>query len=97
MVQVTKEAAQHLVRVRGERGFDRSDGARFLKRNGGLGLTFSKKPEPGDRVVETNGVAVFLAADVVQKLDRGIIDVGEKDGKTALYFRRRPPRKSATA
>jgi len=93
MVQVTKEAAEHLVRVRGERGFGRSDGARFLKRGAGVGLTFSKKPEPGDRVVETNGVAVFLAADVAEKLDRGIIDVGDRDGKTALYFRRRTPGK----
>jgi Fe-S cluster assembly iron-binding protein IscA len=89
MVQVTKEAAQHLVRVRGERGFGRNDGARFLKRGAGVGLTFSKKPEPGDRVIETNGVPVFVAADVAQKLDRGVIDVGDKDGKTALYFKRR--------
>jgi Fe-S cluster assembly iron-binding protein IscA len=93
MVQVTKEAAKHLVRVRGERGFDRSDGARFLKRGVGVGLTFSKKPQPGDRVIEANGVPVFVAADVARKLDRGVIDVGSKDGKTALYFKRRVPRK----
>jgi Fe-S cluster assembly iron-binding protein IscA len=91
MLQLTPEATSHLVRVRGERGLGQKTGARFVENGPGVGLTFASRPEPGDRVVEADGIAIYLAPEVADKLDGGTVDVGDKNGKTALYFRL-PPR-----
>jgi Fe-S cluster assembly iron-binding protein IscA len=88
MVRLTKDALTHLVAIRGQRGLGRELAARFIKRGPGLGLSFSKAPEPGDRIVPADGITVYLAADVAERLDAGVIDVGDKNGKTALFFRK---------
>ncbi|HTK44570.1 MAG TPA: hypothetical protein VL749_04355 [Patescibacteria group bacterium] len=87
MLELTAEASRHLVQVRGERGHGPTAGARFVPTAGGVGLTFSSAPEPGDRVVEADGIAIYLAPEVADKLDGGTVDVGDKGGKAALYFR----------
>ena len=90
MLHVTQEASKHLARVRNERGHGRSAGARFVQSGTGVGLTFAKAPEPGDRVVEADGITLYLSPEVADKLDGGTIDVGAKGGKTALYLRLDP-------
>lgn len=87
MVQLTQAAAEHLVRVRGERGIDKGAGARFVPSGRGVGLTFTAKAKPGDRVVEASEIPVYLAPEVADKLDKTTIDVREKDGKMGLVMR----------
>ena len=87
MLELTAEATKHLVRVRSERGHGSDYGARFVQTTGGVGLTFSSQPLPGDRVLDGVDIAVYLAPEVADKPDGGTVDVGDKEGRPALYFR----------
>jgi Fe-S cluster assembly iron-binding protein IscA len=89
MLQLTQQAAQHLVRVRGERGFDAEAAARFVSSGTGVGLTFARRPEPDDHVIKTSDIAIYVAPQVAEKLDAATIDVGEKDGRMGLVLKRR--------
>jgi hypothetical protein len=88
MVQVTQQAAGRLVRLRDQRGFDRSFGARFVRGNNGVTLTFAATPQPGDQAVEGGDlpISIFLAPDVVPALIGSTIDVKDRDGKEALVL-----------
>jgi Fe-S cluster assembly iron-binding protein IscA len=95
MIQVTEQATKHLVRVRGERGLSLDAAARFVQSGTGVGLTFSSRPEPGDRILHSDGLAIFVAPEVATKLEGATIDVSDKSGKAALYLRpKRPASKS---
>jgi Fe-S cluster assembly iron-binding protein IscA len=96
MVQVSDAATEHLIRVRSERGHGEQAGARFVKTEGGVGLTFADGPRPGDRVVKHDGIAIYLEPAVAEKLDDGIIDIGNKNGRAALYLRLRQMSKSTS-
>ncbi|NJD27884.1 MAG: hypothetical protein FIA92_06260 [Chloroflexi bacterium] len=98
MVQLTQEATRHLVRVRGERGADAAAGARFVPSGRGrVGLTFAPQPKPGDQVVESSEIPVYLAPEVADKLDKTTIDVREKDGKVGLVMRPQTEEEPATS
>jgi hypothetical protein len=87
MVQVTSDATRHLLRVREERGFKDSDGARFVRNAGRVGLTFAGSPGADDRVIEAGGIDIYLSPDVAEALKSAVIDARAEDGKTVLVFR----------
>jgi hypothetical protein len=97
MIQVTPEAANHLLRLRTERGFEPNSAARFIRNSGRVGLTFAPAPEPGDRVVEgVEGIPVCVAPDVVEALDHSIVDARAEDGKMVLVIRRKREKAAAS-
>ena len=95
MVQVTPEATKHLVRVRGERGFDTAAGARFVSRGKTVTLTFAKAPQPGDRVADGSQIPIYVSRQVADKLDTAVIDVDDREGRVGLVLRRKTPRKAS--
>jgi Fe-S cluster assembly iron-binding protein IscA len=90
MLQLTPEATRHLVRVRRQRGLDDQRGARFVSKGPSVGLTFASGPEPGDRVIEQEAIAVFVASEVADALDRSVLDARLEQGKSVLVLRRQP-------
>lgn len=89
MLQLTSEAARHLMKVRRERGVDERAGARFVSNGGRVGLTFAPAPMAGDRVVDSEPIRVFVAAEIADALDQTIIDARDEDGRTTLIMRKR--------
>lgn len=90
MLEITPRAEDHLLRLRGERGFDQADGARFETNAGRLRLTFAQAPQPSDRILDGARLPIFVAADASERLDGATIDVESHDGKTGLIVRRTP-------
>ncbi|MEW5989996.1 MAG: hypothetical protein AB1736_01445 [Chloroflexota bacterium] len=88
MLLLTPEATSHLVRVRRKRGLDDQNGARFVSRGTGVGLTFAAAPEPGDRVIDQKDIPVFVARDVADALDGSVIDARLEQGTSVLVLRR---------
>jgi Fe-S cluster assembly iron-binding protein IscA len=84
MLHLTPEATSHLVRVRRKRGLDDQNGARFVSRGTGVGLTFAPAPQPGDRVIDQKDIAVFVA----RALDGSVIDARLEQGTSVLVLRR---------
>lgn len=95
MIQVTPEAAAHLADVRKARGLDGGDGVRFVPTPGGVGMTFSKQPEPGDSIIVTKEIDVYVAFGLAPKLEGSTIDVDATDDEKRLIVRHargvRPP------
>ena len=89
MLQLTTEAARHLISLRRERGVSDTAGARFVGRGGRVGLTFAPRPAEGDRVVEDQSIKVFVAADIAEAMDQSIIDARDENGVTGLVIRKR--------
>lgn len=97
MIQVTPEAANHLLRLRSERGFDPKSAARFIRNAGRVGLTFAPAPQPGDRVLEAvESIPVCLAPEVVDALEEATVDARAQDGKMVLVIRRRRDKSNGT-
>jgi hypothetical protein len=71
MLKLTKAATAHLLRVRTERGFGPSAGARLVRGSTGIGLTFARAPQEGDKVLRGSDFPVYVAEDVAEILDRG--------------------------
>lgn len=94
MLQLTPEATSHLVRVRRKRGLDDQNGARFVSRGAGVGLTFAAAPEPGDRVIEQKDIPVFVAREVAEALDGSVIDARLEQGTSVLVLRRQASARS---
>ncbi|HEX5589813.1 MAG TPA: hypothetical protein VFX65_05950 [Candidatus Limnocylindrales bacterium] len=88
MLQLTPDATSHLVRVRRKRGLDDQNGARFVSRGTGVGLTFTAGPEPGDEVIDQADIAVFVAREVAEALDGSVIDARLEQGRSVLVLRR---------
>ena len=87
MVKITQLATEHLLRLRDERGKD-GQSPRFVASRSRLRLTFAQRPEPADQVVEQDGLAVYVAADVAPSLERKVIDARVEGGKSHLVLRR---------
>ena len=89
MLKLTKAATAHLLRVRTDRGFDPSAGARFVRGGaGGVGLTFARAPQEGDTVLTGSDFPVYVAEDVAEILDRSIIDeTTTEDRESRLLIR----------
>jgi len=88
MVEITPRAEQHLLQLRSERGFDQQSGARFEANEQRVRLTFSTAPASRDRVIEGADLPIFVAPEVIDKLEHATIDVDSSDGKTRLMIRR---------
>lgn len=89
MLHLTPEATYHLIKTRQERGVDDRAGARFVSKGGRVGLTFALAPGAGDRVVDGEGIKVYVAADIAGVLDESIIDARDENGHTSLIMRKR--------
>lgn len=88
MLQLTPDAAKHLISVRDGRGLSRDDAVRFVRNGAGVGLTFASKPQPGDQPIEGAGLQAFLSSEVAQILDGTVIDARPQGGETVLVIRR---------
>lgn len=88
MLQITPRAEKHLLNLRVQRGFDRTDGARFVTNAGRVGLTFTSAPKPKDRVVEGADLPIYVAPEAVEALDEATVDAEPEDGRTVLVIRR---------
>ena len=88
MLQLTSNAARHLIKLRHDRGVDDRAGVQFTSKEGRVGMTFSLAPMDGDRVVDNESIKVFVAADIATALDQSIIDVRDEDGRTSLIMRK---------
>jgi Fe-S cluster assembly iron-binding protein IscA len=94
MVQVTPSAAHHIERVRAERGHvERSP--RLVQSEGMVRLTFTTSTGGDDQRVEANGIAIYLAPDVGQRLSGATIDARQVDGREELVIRRQAKRAPA--
>ena len=87
MLQMTTDATKHL-RAAGERRDVGERTPRFAQKAGQVRLGFASSPAPDDTVVEVSGMRVFVAKDIVDRLDGALIDVREDDGKRVLILRR---------
>ena len=89
MLRLTADATKHLRDASGRREGPGDRIPRFARQSGQIKLGFASTPEPGDKVVETSGMRLFLAEDIADKLDAAIIDVRhEQDGGEVLVLRR---------
>ena len=84
MLQVTDRAAEILEQERAGRGVPDSFGLR-VRQDGSnstsmLHLEFTEEPVPGDQIGETNGVRLFVAADIADALADHAIDAAEDTG-----------------
>jgi hypothetical protein len=86
VLRLTPRATEHLVRVRSERGIDERHAARFVRKGSRIALTFAQSAAPGDRRIETRGIAVLLAPEVADRLDQSVIDARREDGKDVLMM-----------
>jgi Fe-S cluster assembly iron-binding protein IscA len=89
MVQITTSAAQHLARVRDERGLG-GQSARLVAKDGGVRLTFTTDPAPGDQRVDAAGMSLFIASEVAGRLEGSTIDTQPEGDRAALVIRGRP-------
>ena len=89
MLQLTMGAANHLKRASEQRDTTGGRTPRFARESGQIKLGFAPRPAPGDKVIETSGIRLFVAEDIADKLEAGLIDVRrEDDGKQVLVLRR---------
>lgn len=88
MLRLTAKAANHLVVVRREKGHDARIFPHFVRHAGRLALTFTPKPESGDRFVETRRIATLVATSAADLLDDATIDVSTRSGTSVLVVRR---------
>ena len=87
MIQITPRAEKHLLNLRVERGFNTTDGARFVTNSGRVGLTFASAPKPDDRVLDGAELPIYVAPEAADALDKTTVDAEQTDGKTVLVMR----------
>jgi Fe-S cluster assembly iron-binding protein IscA len=93
MIQISSEAATKLAEERRQAGAPDNFGVRFLyaARDDGrrrIGFMFAAKPHEGDTVVESDGLPVYLAPEVVESLSGRRIDVRANPGEPARLVMR---------
>lgn len=87
MLQVTSAANEYLRHVRDAKGIDSKAGARFVRRSGGIGLTFAPAPAPGDQILAGVDLPVYIPDDLAAALATSIVDVRREDGGPRLVLR----------
>ncbi len=90
MLMVTRRAADHLAKLRTDRGLDGRVGVRFVRNGARIGLTFTSKPEKDDRIVPRGGMPVYLAPGIAAALEQSVIDATTDEDRTWLVLRRQP-------
>lgn len=89
MLELTTDATKHLLDASARRTDTSGRIPRFARQSGQIKLGFVSAPEPGDKVIVAAGVKVVVAKDLMDKLDRSVIDVRrEQDGDEVLVLRR---------
>lgn len=95
MLVMTDTAAMIVREITG--GAKRTSGLRISRNaaDGGLDLTLTDRPRATDRVIEEDGAAVFVAAEVVPPLTGTTLDVSiDAADRTATFMvRERPSRR----
>jgi hypothetical protein len=97
MIQLTPEAARHLIKLRRERGLDGTNAARLVRNAERVSLAFAPKAEPGDRPLHAGEIDVFISHDLAVRLDGSTIDARTTDGRVALIVRRKAVKPAASA
>lgn len=87
-MEFTPAATQHLLRLRDERGFDPHAGARFEANAQRVRLTFATEPASQDRILNGTELPIFVAPEVIDKLEHAVIDIDTSAGRTRLIIRR---------
>ena len=94
MLEITQQAAAHLIRLRAEGGHGPESGARFVRGTSSVALTFALEPQPGDLILAGYDLTVYVAEEVAEILDRSVIDATTDGGGVRLALR---PQVSAPA
>jgi iron-sulfur cluster assembly protein len=90
MLTITQKATEKLVETRQTAGAPDSYGVRLfaaMPPAGGepsLALAFVPEAEPGDQVMEQEGMTAYVAPEVAQALEDATIDVSAEDGAERL-------------
>ena len=90
MLTITQKAADKLVETRQTKGAPDSYGVRLFAATpptGGepsLAIAFVPEAEPGDQVMEQEGMTAYVAPEVAQALEDATIDVSAEDGSERL-------------
>jgi len=91
MLQLTVRAATLLKQERSQRGVPESFGLRIAQSESDsrspVHLEFTEAPAPGDEVSETNGLRLFVAAEIAEPLTEQAIDTKESDEGANLVIR----------
>ena len=88
MLQLTSQAAKHLISVRDGRGLSRDDAVRIVRNGARVGLTFARKPEPDDRADRGSGSSGVSLSRGYAGLEDTVIDARPQGGETVLVIRR---------
>jgi len=91
VLQVTSAAVTTFEQAKGAQDLPDSAGVRiFAQRDEqgevGIALAFSEEPQEGDQVTETDGTAVFVAAELAEPLAETVLDVQQTEQGTELVL-----------
>jgi iron-sulfur cluster assembly protein len=90
MLQLTTSAADFIRATRDQQGYSDDVALRIERRPDDLSalqLGFAEAPRVDDRVGETEGVPVFVSADVAPELDDKLLDVQLTPDGASLVLR----------
>lgn len=87
MLEITQQAAAHLIRLRAEGGHGPESGARFVRGTSSVAVTFALEPQPGDLILTGYDLTVYVAEDVAEILDRSVIDETSDGHESRLALR----------
>ena len=91
MLQVTARAATILKEARSQRGVPETFGLRIAQPTPNshcpVHLEFTEAPAPGDLVSETNGLRLFVAAEIAEPLTEQAIDAQAAEPGSDLVLR----------
>lgn len=94
MLRITTSAITHLLRLRRERGFDPSYGARLARGAGSARarLSFVAGPQPADRVLAqaAGSIAVYIDPGIERAFGDATIDAVQADGAVRWKITPRP-------
>lgn len=92
MLTITQKAAEKLVETRESAGAPDSYAARLfvaMPPSGGepsLAIGFVQEAEPGDQVIEQEGLTAYVAPEVSDALQDATLDVSAEDGSEELIL-----------
>ncbi len=87
MLQVTAQATSQLQRIRDAKGVDPGWIVRIERGPGGLSLSFVSAPGPGDQQVDSDELALYVAAEALPALaDRTLDSQSAHGGRPTLVL-----------
>ena len=85
-LELTPGARDHLIRTRTDRKISERAGARLSYRDGRVGLTFATSPVSTDTVMSADGIDVYIARELADKLSGARIDTRQEHEREVLVF-----------